>query len=200
MEQKTERFIKNVENVFASRQVSIIEFENLIVEWRQLIFERCYEAGDVVQVHRNLNHLKITVQWFAKRCSSNKSEDFREFLQVMIQCISVELQSMQLGSEIFERTTDIKGTPDVSFSWTASKRALIELICALHLAKCINSGNISIQKMVAQFSKLFKINLDNYHPEIYKMTTRTPVKDKGLHAYFLSSLVDRFNEKMLNLK
>ncbi len=200
MEQKTERFIEKVENVFASGQVGIIEFEVLITEWKQLIYERCYEEGDVVHIHRNLNHLKITVQWFAKRCSSNKSEDFQEFLQVMIQLISVELQSMQLGSEIFERTTDIKGTQEVSFSWTANKRALIELICALHLAKCINDGNISIQKMVAQFSKLFKINLDNYHPEINKMTTRTPIKDKGLYAYFLSSLVHMFNEKMLNLK
>ncbi|WP_430934009.1 RteC domain-containing protein [Saccharicrinis sp. 156] len=200
MEQKTERFIKKVENAFASGKVSIIEFEILIKEWRQFISVRCYEEEDSKQIHRNLNHLKLTMDWFRRRCYSDKNEDLLEFFQIMIDYISVELESLKLNSDVRKITSDIAGTPEDTMSWTASKRALIEVICALHLANCINDGNISIKKMVVQFSKLFKINLDNYHPEISKMTTRTPLKDKGLRAYFLSSLVKRFNEKMTNLK
>ena len=200
MEQKTERFIMKVENAFASGQVRITEFEKLIKEWRQLISVRCYEEDDTKQIHRNLNHLKLTVQWFRKRCCSDKSEDLLEFLQIMIHCISVELQSLKLTSEAGKRTSDIAGTPNEAMSWTANKRDLIELISALHSVKCINDGNIKIQRVVEQFGKLFKINLDNYYSELNRMTARTPVQAKGLRAYFLNDLVKGFNDKMQNPK
>ena len=171
----------------------------MIKEWKQLISIRCYEE-DVKQIHRNLNHLKLTVQWFRKRCCADKSEDLLEFLQVMIQCISVELENLKLSSEVEKVTSDIAGTPDNTVSWTANKRALIELISALHSVKCINDGNVKIQHLVELFERMFEINLSNYFSELNRMMARTPVKDRGLRAYFLSDLVDSFNEKMQNPK
>ncbi|MCW3807328.1 RteC domain-containing protein [Plebeiibacterium marinum] len=200
MEQKTERFIKKVENAFASEKVRITEFEMLIREWRQLISIRCYEDDDARQIHRNLNHLKFTVQWHSKRWCSEKSEDLKEFLETMIRYIDVELQSLRLKSSVEKRTTDIKGTSHNTMSWTATKRDLIELISALHSAKCINSGNVKLQRLVELFESIFEINLEYYHPEQNRMAVRTSIENRGLRAYFLSDLVNSFNAKIQNLK
>ncbi len=200
MEQKTERFILKVENVFASGRVSITEFESLIKEWRQVILLQCYEDEEVKQIHRNLNHLKITIRWYKKHCCSNKSEHLLKFLRTMIQCINVELRSLKLKSNVRQRTSDIAGTQNNFMTWTANKRALIELISALHSVNCINNGKIKIQHLVELFESIFEINLSNYFSELNKMTVRTPLNNRGLRAYFLSDLVDGFNEKMQNFK
>jgi hypothetical protein len=200
MEQETERFITKVEKLFKLRQVSITEFESLIKEWGQLISVRCYEKDNTKQTYLNLNHLKLTVQWFKQQYCSNKSEHLQDFLQYLIQYISIELQSLTIHPEIKDGTHEIKETQNDAIRWTASKRSLIELICALDEAKCINKGNISTQKIVVHFGELFDVNLDNYYSEINKMALRKPVKDNDQRAYFLNDLVVKFNDKMLNLK
>ena len=200
MEQKTERFIEKLENVFASGKVSITEFEMLIKDWRRFISIQCFEEDDDVQIHSNLNHLKLTVQWYRKHGCSDKSEDLLKFLRTMIQCINVELQGLKLKTRIEKRTSDISGTFHNTMVWTANKRALIELISALHSVNCINGGKIKIQRLVELFEGIFEINLSNYFSELNKMMVRTPVKARGLRAYFLSDLVDGFNQKMQNFK
>ncbi len=200
MEQKTERFIKKVENAFVSGTVSISQFENLTNEWKQLIYIQCYQDDDAKQVLRRLNHLKLTVQWYLKQFNSQQNKTLSDFFEIMIQYIDVELQSLRLKTIVEKRTSDIKGTSNNTMSWTATKRDLIELISALHSAKCINSGNIKLQRLVELFESIFEINLEYYHPELNRMAVRTSIENRGLRAYFLSDLVDSFNAKIQNLK
>lgn len=197
MEQKTERFITKVEQKLTLGQVNITEFESLLKEWRNLISACCYEHDNTKQTYLNLNHLKLTVKWFKQQYCTNKSEQLHEFLQYLVQYIKVELQSLTIHPSIENRTSDMKGTQSNEMCWTASKRSLIELICALNEAKCINEGNITLQKAVVHFEELFSINLDNYHSELNKMASRKPLEDNIQRAYFMNNLADKFNDKML---
>ncbi len=200
MEQKTERFIKKVENAFASGTVRISQFENLTNEWKQLIYFQCYQDDDAKQVHRRLNHLKLMVQWYLKQLNTQQNKNLSDFFEIMIQFISVELQGLKLKPDADKISTDIAGTPPVTMTWTANKRDLIELVSALHSAKCINCGNIKLQRLVELFETVFKIDLEYFHPELNRMALRSPLKRKGVRAYFLNSLVDSFNAKMQNFK
>jgi len=199
MEQKTEQFIMKVEDAFATKRVRVTEFEKLLRGWRQFILVQCYE-NDEKEIHRNLNHLKMTVRWYQEGCCSDKSEDLLKFLRIMIKYINVELQTLKLKGSVDERTSDISGTPNDTVSWTATKRDLIELISALHSAKCINGGKVKLQRLVELFESIFEINLGYYHQELNRMAVRTSVEDRGLRAYFLSDLVNSFNSRIQNLK
>ena len=196
MKQNTERFFRKIEQRFEKEQVSIAEFESLMKEWGQLISDYCYVA-DTKQTYLNLNHLQLTVQWFKRQNDSSKSEQMKEFLQYMVQYLSIELQSLTIYPDDENRTADIKGTPSHQISWTGRKRDLIELIYSLKEAKCINSGKVSLQQSVVLFESIFNVELNNFHAEITKMAARKPLKDNNQRAYFLNNLADRFNDKML---
>jgi len=62
--------------------------------------------------------------------------------------------------------------PNIKLLWSADKRDLIELIYALHEAKAINHGQISIQVLVNKFSYFFDIELTNAYNEFYKAKKR----------------------------
>lgn len=197
MKQNTERFISKIEQKFMKGQVSITEFESLMKEWGQLVSVSCYEQQNMKQTYLNLNHLKLTVQWFKHQHCSSKSEQLKEFLKYMVQYLSAELQSLTFYPEEENKTTDISGTQSHQMSWTANKRDLIELIYSLKEAKCINDGKVSLQKSVEHFESVFNIELSNFHAELSKMADRKPLKDNEQRAYFLTDLADRFNDKML---
>jgi hypothetical protein len=197
MKQETERFFTKIEQKFKRGQVSITEFENMINEWRQLIAVSCYEQQNMKQTYLNLNHLKLTVQWFRHQHCSNKCEQLKDFLQYMLQYLNAELQSLAIYSEDVDKPADIKGTQSHQISWTGKKRDLIELIYSLKEAKCINSGKVSLQQSVVLFESIFNVELNNFHAELSKMAARKPLKDNIQRAYFLNDLADRFNDKML---
>ncbi len=199
MEQKTERFFSDVEQLL-KRQISVSEFENLLEEWEELISVHCFKENNPRQTFLNLHHLRLTVKWFIQQDHTNKSEHLKKFLKYLIKCITVELQSLTMHHATEEEAHENKKTQNDTIRWTANKRSLIELICALDNAKCINEGNISTQKIVVLFSELFDVNLDNYYSEINKIAIRKPLNNKDKRAYFLTELADGFNEKMLKLK
>lgn len=198
MEQETEKFIRKVEQKFKGGQVSITEFERLIKEWGQLIAVSCYEQHNMKQTYLNLNHLKFTVQWF-KQQNADKSGHLQYFLDNMIQYIGVELESLTMYPEIATETPEVNGTQFNTMRWTTNKRSLIELICALKEAECINKGTIPLQKLVEHFGAIFGVDLKNYHQELYKIAARKPQDNSDDRAYFLNALAGKFNEKMLVL-
>ncbi|WP_430809557.1 MULTISPECIES: RteC domain-containing protein [unclassified Carboxylicivirga] len=197
MEQKTERFIKKVENAFASGTVRISQFENLTNEWKQLIYFQCYQDDDAKQVHRRLNHLKLTVQWYQRQFNTQQNKNLSDFFQIMIQFVSVELESLSIYTDDNKMTVDTKETIGDEFSWTGKKRDLIELACSLKEANCINSGNVSLQKLVELFESIFDIELKSFNSELSKMAVRKPLKNNVQRAYFLNELAGKFNDKML---
>lgn len=162
MRVETEVFIKKAEQLFQVENVNITEFENLIMEWEHLIATRCYEKNNYKQTYLNLNRLKITVQWFKEHCCLNNNY-LQRFLKYLIKHTRVQLNSLTIKPRLPKEASDMNGTRSNELYWTASKRSLIELICALNEAKCINEGNITLQKTVVHFEELFNINLDNYH-------------------------------------
>lgn len=200
MIQITERFIAKAEAKFNSQQVDIREFGDLLSEWGQLISEKCYDCDSVKEIYLKLNHLKLTVKWFKEQCCSVENEQLQDFLQSLIQYIIIELESLSLYSEtteeIAEKTSDIQGTQNVVLSWTASKRSLLELVCALHEAKCINGGDITMTKVVVLFGQFFGIKLNNFNSELSKMADRKPQSNSFQRAYFMNELTDSFNKKM----
>ncbi len=200
MDKKTKEFIKKVEDSFESSKVSVIEFDKLLKEWGRLIHESCYQEDDIRKVIRNLHTVQLNVKWYGRECYSKKNSDLIAFLEYLNEYVLAEIQYVTLFVNEQERTTDNKTTVSESLSWTESKRSLIELICALHSAKCINGGNIKIQKMVVHFEQLFGVNLGNYHSEMNKMTLRKPADNSELRGYFLKKLIDGFNDKMINTR
>ncbi len=197
MKQKTEGFIMKIEQRFMEEKIAITEFEGLMIEWGQLITECCYNE-DAKQTYLNLNKLKITVQWIKQQYCPNKSRRLQEFLQLMAQYLSVELRSLTIYPEFENRTIDIREPYSNVMTWTANKRDLIELICSLNEANCINNGKLSLQKLVELFESVFNVELNSFHSELSKMANRKPLKNSDERAYFLNDLAGRFNEKLLN--
>ncbi|HCC31422.1 MAG TPA: tetracycline regulation of excision, RteC [Marinilabiliales bacterium] len=79
------------------------------------------------------------------------------------------------------------------YSWTESKIALIELIYALHSARCINNGNIEIKELAAFMESLFKIDLGDYYRDYLQ------IKNRQNQTRFIDNLkttfVKRINEQ-----
>lgn len=198
MKQETEIFISKVEKTFSEGSIDIRVFDNLMTEWGLIISDSYYERENQRQTYLNLNQLRLKVQWFIQQETNSKKEQFCVFMRCLICYVDVELQSLKEHSEVLEKTTDISGTQSNKISWTTSKRSLIELICALHEAKCINDGNSTLQKTVVLFEEVFSIKLDNYHSEVNRMALRKPIANSDKRAYFLNKLSEGFNNKMLD--
>ena len=119
------------------------------------------------------------------------------FLDHLIHYVEVEIECTKLrkGNNINTSNLNIyKGLP---LTWTASKRALLELIYALYLTMSINHGRISIKELVAFFSQTFNIPLPGYHSTIKKMTDRSADKiHLESRSFFLNELVTEFNHKL----
>ncbi len=198
MEQETERFIAKIESLFKFGQVGVSIFQNLIKEWGQLISTWCYEQDNTRQTFLNLNRLKLSIQWFKQTCT-NKSEVFQNFLQYLIQYIGIELDSIKMLPEETNNLSDISEPEYEELKWTANKRALYELICAIDAVKCINNGNIKLNKLLERFEGFFKINLTQYYTEINKMASRKLLKNNDSQARFLFELISCYDSKMLEI-
>ncbi|MCU4176432.1 RteC domain-containing protein [Carboxylicivirga sp. N1Y90] len=192
-------FIGKVEKLFASQRVRFEDFQKLIGEWGELLSNICYNY-DKRQTFLKLNRIKLSVKWYKQQHTSDKSKQLQDFLEYLIQYLSMELESLEIHPYANDEATDIKGTPGKEIRWTINKRSLIELICALHEVGCINKGTITLQKLIEHFGAKFGVDLKNYHPELHKMALRKPKNDNNQRAYFLNTLAYKFNEKMLSLE
>ena len=79
-----------------------------------------------------------------------------------------------------------------SLSWSASKAALIELLYALHQAKCFNAGNIDLSEIVHTAERVLNIKLGNFYKTIGEIRNR-----KNGRTKFLQSLNDHLNQLFL---
>ncbi|MEC5396147.1 RteC domain-containing protein, partial [Bergeyella sp. RCAD1439] len=75
--------------------------------------------------------------------------------------------------------------------WTESKAALVELLYALHAAKAISSGQISLNKIAITFQALFKVELQDVHHTFHRMKSRS-----GSRTLFLNQLVNSLETYM----
>lgn len=94
---------------------------------------------------------------------------YYDFLVAQILC------KKQLNEYLTNRIEEIENNArgiNTNLEWTATKNDLIELIYALQQVKVISSGKMSINKIVAVFSKIFNIELKDTHHAFHRMKTR----------------------------
>jgi len=68
-----------------------------------------------------------------------------------------------------------------SLKWTAKKTDLIELLYALDVAGCFNSGNVSLNQIAVYLENVFSVNLSHFSRDFYEMRIRnnqTPFIDR----------------------
>lgn len=198
MKQPMEKFILSVKKSCDSGQIDLGKIDGYLTEYSQLISDYYYVGGNVKQTFLNINKLKLNLIWLHKQQCPDRHSQFHFFLELLVNYIDIELQSLKEHPETENQTIDIKGSDSVKMEWTAGKRSLIELICALNEAKCINQGNSSLQSVVVLFERVFDIKLDNYHSELNRMADRKPQDTSKQRAYFIGDLVHLFNAKMEN--
>jgi len=75
--------------------------------------------------------------------------------------------------------------------WTGTKRALVELVYALHACGCLNKGTVDIKEIVAYFEYVFDIDLGDFYHTYMELKAKT--KDR---TGFLSTLKDRLLLRM----
>ncbi len=78
--------------------------------------------------------------------------------------------------------------------WTANKIDLVELIYALHRAKCINNGDVDIKDIVEAFGQLFNIDLGKYSRTYVDVVRRKICRPKFL-SKLLKALESILTEK-----
>ena len=119
------------------------------------------------------------------------------FLDHLIHYVDVEIECTKLRKSEKVDTSNLNIFKGIPLTWTASKRALLELIYALYLTMSINHGRISIKELVGFFSHTFNIPLPGYHSTIKKLTARSAnVIHLESRSFFLNELVTEFNHKL----
>lgn len=197
MKQKTREYLIKVETLLEAGRIHINMFDDLLDEWSILIDGVYSQKQTAKQVYLSLNQLKFTTKWFEKQHCSNKNKQLQDFIHYLVDYVDIEIKGLHLHPEKEMRLGDANQSKKSDLHWTANKRGLIELICALKEVKCINEGKLPFQRLVVLFEEVFNINLGNIHSELNKMSLRKSLDDRLQQAYFMNKLAQKFNHKML---
>ena len=194
-------FLNEVEGLVDQKEeIRAQEMEKLISKWKKLIENSRQANKSQVEEYREWYYLKLSVEWVKDILVIKKKPvpDLIVFLNHLIQHIEVEINCTKFRNDgkINPDNLNLNVYKDTPLCWTASKRALLELIYALYLTMSINHGKISLKELVGFFSHTFHIPLPGYHTAIKKMTDRTPQKIHLLsRSFFLNEVVIKFNSK-----
>lgn len=151
-------------------------------------FCKYYQSEDIYHdanffVRNDFNlHLVLEPSTFNYDVTFNTSHD-----QKVAQIIANEMltEYLQCQLNIIDRNlfSESNTVPTKKLRWTDNKIALIELMYALHSAKCINSGNIELSEIAAVFEEMFDIELNDYYRKYIEIKGR-----KGQNTKFLDNL------------
>jgi len=79
-----------------------------------------------------------------------------------------------------------------NLSWTEKKRALIELIYAIHSSGAVNHGKTDIKELVSAFEIVFNIKLPRFYHVWFEMRSRKP----GNRVWFIDLLKKALLKRM----
>ncbi|MBW8360022.1 MAG: RteC domain-containing protein [Weeksellaceae bacterium] len=79
-----------------------------------------------------------------------------------------------------EKTSVEEAAPSRPLHWSASKTALVELLVALHHARCFNGGNTEFSEIVRWAERSLDIDLGHYHKTIGEIRNRKIERTKFL--------------------
>ncbi len=102
----------------------------------------------------------------------NFDTDFSTYYDFLVAQILCKKQLNEYLTNRIEEIENNAGGINTNLEWTATKNDLIELVYALQQVKAISSGKMSINKIVAVFSKIFNIELKDTHHAFHRMKTR----------------------------
>ena len=80
-----------------------------------------------------------------------------------------------------------------SLRWTGKIVDLVELLYALDTCNCVNHGEIGVEELAEELSKLFGVEIKNCYNVYMNMKRR---KDES-RTYFLEELQDKLNKRMI---
>jgi hypothetical protein len=111
--------------------------------------------------------------------------------------VEIECTKLKKNEKFTTNNGNLNVYKGIPLTWTASKRALLELICALYLTMCINHGKISLKELVGFFSHTFNIPLPEYHSTIKRMADRKgDMIQLESRSFFINEMVKKFNNKL----
>lgn len=172
-------------------------FKRLVKKWTRLIGKHCKE--DYIKTFRNLNHLKIGIEWLERNCYCEKKENniLVYFLQNLKKYIDVEIKCNELFMASSVKDPAKLRSQKVKIVWTGSKRSLVELIYAINQTTSINGGKVSLKELIGFFSEAFHIELPDFHSVINRMKDRLARSSmQQSRAFFLGELMDEFESKL----
>lgn len=91
-----------------------------------------------------------------------------------------------------EKPKEVSNISKTKISWTSSKVSLLEILYALHLSQCFNSGNIDFIDIVREVEKNLSVNLGNFYKTLGEIKNRKYNRTK-----FLQLLTDNLNKSIL---
>ncbi len=168
-----------------------MKLNELVKRWRTIIPSLHSGPGkNHLKAFRNLHHLKLRIQWLEKTTNAKKktNESLTLFFYQLNEYVDVEIKCMRL--ERMKLTSDlsrIKLPKKTKLRWTASKRALVELIYAIKQIGCMNDGKVTLKELIDRFSILLNIDLSNFHSTAKRLTERNLNKYQS-RAFFWMNL------------
>jgi hypothetical protein len=114
---------------------------------------------------------------------------------LVAQFLASEMIEVHIQKELIKLKNDapmqIKSSG--SLEWTENKIALIELMYAIHAAKCVNSGNVELSEIASAFERIFNIELKDYYRKYIEIKGR-----KNQQTKFLEQLITALQNKITN--
>ena len=130
--------------------------------------------------------LQIDNIYFQCDPSFTSSHDYK-----VAQILAYQQINNYIDYEIMRLNPDAKAAPERPLKWTGSKVGIVELIYALHIEGVINNGTSDLKDIMRYFSKIFEIDLTQYHRTFSEISSRKSDRTK-----FLRNLNDNLLRKM----
>ena len=149
----------------------------------QKLFDVCKAETDLVARYRLLHHLRAALMLRREEVADKR---LPQLCMVLTELIDAELNLLLSHRDLWKSSTITK------VRWTADKIDLVELLDALHEAKCIDNGEMTLKEMEVWVYRLFGIE----SKDCYRFYVSIRNRKRDSRTAFLDHLKDKLLEKM----
>ena len=150
----------------------------------QKLFDVCKAETDLVVRYRLLHHVRAALMLRREEVPTDKR--IPQLCMALTELIDAELNLLLSHRDLW------KSSPIAKVRWTADKIDLVELLYALHEAKCIDNGDMTLKEMETWVYRLFGIE----SKDCYRFYVSIRNRKRDGRTAFLDYLKDRLLEKM----
>jgi hypothetical protein len=143
---------------------------------------------DAIYFLRNQNNDKFMMDGFNFQIDKSfaTSHDYK-----VAQILAYQKVQSYLSDKLKKPLASKSITHDKVLKWTGSKVGIVELIYALHTEGVFNHGAAEIKDIVQGFSRVFDVELGQFHRTFYEITNRKSERTK-----FISVLKENLLKRM----